>query len=62
MRKLGGLKLNQFSKDELEQRKLNALRGGCECRNMCGCIEPDDKSDENTTYNAGVKPFYVYSY
>ena len=27
----GKIKLNQFSNAELERRKLNSLRGGCEC-------------------------------
>jgi natural product precursor len=31
------LKLNQFSKDELDQRKMNALKGGCECKCGCSC-------------------------
>lgn len=36
MRKLGKIKLNQFSKDELDHRKLNALKGGCVCP-PCSC-------------------------
>lgn len=32
----GKLKLNQFSKNELDQRKLNALKGGkCVCAVTC---------------------------
>jgi len=31
MKTLGKIKLNQFSKDELDQRKMNALKGGCSC-------------------------------
>lgn len=31
MKKLGKLKLNQFSKDELDRRKMNVLKGGCGC-------------------------------
>ena len=33
------IKLNKFSNTELEQRKLNALRGGndCGCRCSCSC-------------------------
>ena len=38
MRKLGKIKLNQLSKDELDQRKMNALKGGCECSPVCGCF------------------------
>lgn len=32
---LSKLKLNQFSKAELEKRELNALKGGCSC--SCSC-------------------------
>ena len=35
MRTLSKLKLNQFSKDELDQRRLNALKGGCACTYGC---------------------------
>lgn len=38
MKKLGKIKLNQFSKDELDRRKLNALKGGCGCIGRCGCV------------------------
>ena len=32
----GKLKLNEFSKNELDQRKLNALKGGkCVCDSGC---------------------------
>ena len=38
MKTLGSLKLNKFSKNELDQRKLNALKGGCDaCGCGCGC-------------------------
>jgi len=40
MKTLGKLKLNQFSKEELDQRKMNALKGGCDCLqgcHKCGC-------------------------
>ena len=37
MKKLGKIKLNQFSTDELERRKMNALKGGCGCAAGCGC-------------------------
>ena len=38
MKKLGKIKLNEFSKSELDQRKLNALKGGCICAKQCGCL------------------------
>ena len=40
MKTLNKIKLNQFSKNELDQRKLNALKGGCGCESFCeikGC-------------------------
>ena len=37
MKTLGKIKLNQFSKEELDQRKLNALRGGDTCSCSCSC-------------------------
>jgi natural product precursor len=37
MKTLRKIKLNQFSKEELDQRKMNALRGGDECCCTCGC-------------------------
>ena len=37
MKKIGKIKLNQFSKEELDRRKLNALKGGCDCRDWCSC-------------------------
>ena len=38
MKKLGKIKLNEFSKAELDQRKLNALKGGCSCGSICSCV------------------------
>jgi natural product precursor len=39
MKKLGRIKLNQLSKVELEQRKMSALKGGCECYgSACICV------------------------
>ena len=35
MKTLSKIKLNQFSKDELDQRKMNALKGGCKCFKTC---------------------------
>lgn len=48
MKKLGKIKLNQFSKDELDRRKLNALKGGCDCTNyriQCSCTGVDYVSE-----------------
>jgi natural product precursor len=39
MKTLSKLKLNQFSKDELNQRALNALLGGYDDGDSCGlCV------------------------
>lgn len=35
MKTLSKIKLNQFSTDELSRRKMNALKGGCECSSKC---------------------------
>ena len=36
MKKISGIKLNQFRKDELEKRELNALKGGSGiCFDVC---------------------------
>ncbi len=40
MKKLGKIKLNQFSSDELDRRKLNSLKGGCDCNYTCPCSCP----------------------
>ena len=37
-RTVGMIKLNRLDKAELEQRALNALRGGCKCEYFCGCV------------------------
>ena len=59
MKTLGKIKLNQFSKEELEKRKLNALKGGCYCYNtlcptICGnvCGGPYPSSDASSDANA----------
>ena len=37
MKKVGKIKLNQFGQEELDRRKLNALKGGCGCTSgSCG--------------------------
>jgi natural product precursor len=46
MKKVGKIKLNQFSKDELDRRKMNALKGGCGCtgNGSCNCGNTSDWS------------------
>jgi natural product precursor len=39
MKTLGKIKLNQFRKTELEQREMNALKGGCSCTCPCACVD-----------------------
>jgi natural product precursor len=67
MRKLGKIKLNQFSADELNQRKMNVLKGGSSCESLCVCICTNDGYDyravtavanNNMDYTVG----YSYSY
>jgi len=41
MKTLGKIKLNQFRKSELEQREMNALKGGCSC-SQCPCSCPGE--------------------
>jgi len=42
---LSKIKLNKFSKEELERREQNALKGGgaCNCYCSCGCSCPDNR-------------------
>jgi natural product precursor len=44
----GKIKLNQFTKEELDSRKLNALKGGCTCAMVC--------SDCSLMCNTNVAP------
>jgi natural product precursor len=65
MRKIGKIKLNQFSKDELEQRKMNELKGGCVCGLTCNCpcINDSTYADGGTIMalgGSGVE--YIYNY
>lgn len=53
MKKLSKIKLNQFSKDELARRKLNALKGGCEC-STSGCTNCTGQCDCNDWLSGGL--------
>lgn len=58
MRKLSKIKLNQFSKDELDRRKLNALKGGCGCTSgYCDCGNTSDWSYYDN-YRANNKAYH----
>ncbi|MFV0268887.1 MAG: TIGR04149 family rSAM-modified RiPP [Draconibacterium sp.] len=51
MKKLGKLKLNQLSKDRIENREMEKLIGGqgdCSGSCACGC---DQQNFDNTTVN-----------
>jgi len=52
MKKLGKLKLNQFSKAELDQRALNTLKGGCSC--SCSCACPSNVMSVDAAVNSNV--------
>lgn len=58
MKKVGKIKLNQFGQEELDRRKLNALKGGCGCTSgTCSCGGTSDWSyysnlgSSNTSYH-----------
>ena len=51
MKKVGKIKLNQFGQEELDRRKLNALKGGCGC--SCG-----GSSDWSYYSNDGNKAYH----
>ncbi len=58
MKSLGKLKLNQLSKNELDQRKMNALKGGCGCEDYCVCRKPDYSDDSGGINNGNGE--YAY--
>jgi len=64
MKTFGKIKLNQFSKEELDQRKLNALKGGCICgfSCSCGCSAPGVRSVNDLINDAVSGGTYVYTY
>jgi natural product precursor len=58
MKKLGKIKLNQFSKNELKRRRMNALRGGNDCSECtCSCTSvtfPSSDSPIRTNANTAI--------
>ena len=60
------IKLNKLSVDELEQRRMNALKGGCECKYRCGCVCPEEEDGPLTaaskSYSLEYNPIYVFMY
>lgn len=54
MKKLSKIKLNQFSTEELDRRKMNTLKGGCGCTGCrAGCPSTNEVRvrDEMYTYS-----------
>lgn len=70
MKTLGKIKLNQFSRGELDRRKMNALKGGCNCSPIygtnckCNCSGGGDfeRSESDNANYYGSQSNYVYSY
>jgi len=58
MKTLGKLKLNQFSKAELDQRALNALKGGCGCGGSCSCSASSCGSTEAGSVDVDNASYY----
>lgn len=40
MKKIKRLKLNELSNRELKEREMKILKGGNQCRDKCGTIDP----------------------
>lgn len=57
MKKLNSLRLNQFSKTEMEQREMKTLKGGvCACVCVgegCGCLYEGEQCSSNDSYWGG---------
>ena len=57
MKKVGKIKLNQFGQEELDRRKLNALKGGFGCTSgSCGSC--GGSSDWSYYSNDGNKAYH----
>ena len=57
------IKLNKFSNAELEQRKLNALKGGCGCVGYCSCacnLTAGDITASIANYSLDSTDIYSY--
>jgi natural product precursor len=53
MKKLGKLKLSQLSKEEMEKREMNNLRGGDYCVTNCGCEYAGDQCSSGDSFYGG---------
>lgn len=61
MKTLSRLKLNQLNAEELEQRQMNALRGGYNC--ACGCNSYDlIESSVSHSYQVNMSNAYSNPY
>lgn len=64
MKTLSKVKLNRFTQDELEQRKMNALKGGCDCSSKCtsscSCGGREESFDSNYDMNYDGSDVYMY--
>ena len=58
------IKLNKFSNAELEQRKLNALNGGCNCRYGCNytCMTFWEVAADGKYIVQTTNPEYIHRY
>jgi natural product precursor len=61
MKTIDKLKLTQLSKVELEERQMNALRGGTNDDDSCNC-NCSSGSTKDSTMSANAKYGYQYSY
>ena len=61
MKTLSRLKLNQLNAEELEQRQMNALRGGYNCGCGCNYIETGGYPI-GESYNSNLSNGYTQSY
>jgi natural product precursor len=53
MKKLGKLKLSQLSKEEMEKREMNNLRGGDYCASLCSCAYAGEQCSSGDSYYGG---------
>lgn len=54
MKKIQKLKLSHLSKEEMERRELNALKGGiCGCGSYCGCQYAGEPCGSGDDYYGG---------
>lgn len=68
MKYISKIKLNQFTTSELNRRKMNTLKGGCQCvytTTGCSSCSCDTYATFDTNYENnydGTSTTYVYTY